>query len=64
MGDLTTWEKRLDRGTYLEAVITILPISFSFSTVIGDVFYPDPKSIKVLGASEQESPRAILKKRR
>jgi hypothetical protein len=46
------------------AVITILPMPFSFSTVIGDVFYPDPKSIKVLGACEQESPRVIVKKRR
>ena len=46
------------------AVIKILPIPFSFSTVIGDVFYPDPKSIKVLGSCEQGSPRAILKKRR
>jgi len=48
----------------IRAVITILPIPFSFSAVIGDVFYPDPKIIKVLGACEQEFPRAIVKKRR
>jgi hypothetical protein len=53
------WVLHLGFSLHIGTTVFLVPLE---SLDVGDVFYPDPKIIKVLGACEQEFPRAIVKK--